>query len=446
MPKFNLGYSGGRALRGPVGTQIDARLSVYQKPQDPVTTQSTHGDLVLTTSTSNIGRTRADVSIVGTGDYAISVENPAIATVNGNSVDFASAGSTNILVSKGKERRFFPAVFSENTAVSTTSVNSILSNSLARVMTDGVKSRFAGVSRTDQNKVRLTSNSGQVAKNMLCPVSDIDLSCYSYSTSNTSEWWTAIAISPIHFITAAHTGFMGDGAIGTTVNFLGVDGVTYSASISGGNTLAGTDIGIGRFSSPLPPAVVPAKVFPSSFNLGALGLGINPMPSKQYYNIPVIYYRPSSPAGARGYVSVGELAWFRQNFGSTLSASAQDWLSNPNSTVSWFDTLSDNPLGLKGQVRIWSVLSDIDILPWGDMNVWTGSSSSPCFAIVENSAVLLGCFHTADAPYGVRPSGYGTIPLLSELISDINAWMAALNGGSTEYQLQTFDISSYSAY
>jgi hypothetical protein len=126
------------------------------------------------------------------------------------------------------------------------------------------------------------------------------------------------------------------------------------------------------------------------------------------------------------FATSGRAKWFNKNLRVPVVKTDQDKRAH---VADWMDR------GAAGDVTAFAVPADAQRLAFYED--WVNlDSSSPAFAIVGGSAVLLG-----TATFGVA----GAVPDYSgaTLQTAINAAMTTLGGG---YQLTTIDLSGYNSY
>ena len=114
-----------------------------------------------------------------------------------------------------------------------------------------------------------TANGTNFVLNAEFWASDIDTSCASMWNDATNDFWggacsqwhkAGTAISKRHIITAWHYAI----PIGTTIWFMGNDGVTCSRIVTGYRSIGG-DICIQSLDSDLPNSIVPVKILPQNY-------------------------------------------------------------------------------------------------------------------------------------------------------------------------------------
>lgn len=201
----------------------------------------------------------------------------------------------------------------------------------------------------------------------------------SESAAYGHSWRGQTLVSPRHYIGAAHWAV----STGTVLHFVTSDNTVVARTVTGRQTIAGTDIIVGVLDSDVPGTIAFARVLPDAWAAK--------LPTLALFEYPVVS------------LDQGQQAWIRE-----LASLSSGWVLCQAPEVS---------------SRIGYYKAAI-----------SGDSGSPCFLIVNNAMVLLCTW------YG---GGGGSGPFITHHRAAINAAMATLGGG---YSLTDVDLSGFTSY
>jgi len=212
-----------------------------------------------------------------------------------------------------------------------------------------------------------------------------NLSCIPVYCSSTGPSFNGVLVAPDILIQANHAHGSG------TIYFVSDSNIVYSRSVLNGTQIGSTDLFITRLSSPLPNAIVPAKVLPVSAYSGS--------PRNILMDSVFAQHVLSVYTNQFATLRVGEVDVLSVDFGVHKPADP--------SLAQWYSPL----IG--------------------------GDSGSPAFVVVDNELVATATWFKSDQ------STFSDGPPISDYISDINAAITALGSA---YSLTVKDLSAYPTY
>ena len=264
------------------------------------------------------------------------------------------------------------------------------SNTLLSVMARSVDDRIAGrepaISLPLYSNYESAGSAYDLTVNTNCWAYGIDFSCCSmWNSYDKHRGHAATAISPCHIVFAEHF----KTPVGTTYFFKGTNNVIYSSMLTRKVQILNSDIEIGLLGSPLPGAVVPARILPENYR-SYLGTA---------RGLPVVTLDQEEKA------LVMELAALPARRKTDGNENVQCQEAHTAARRAFCEEMVD------------------------------GDSSNPRFLVVGNKLVLLHAMYLG---------GYGYGPLLTLYKNEIQAAMDSLCLDG-DYRLIEFDFSDYAA-
>lgn len=376
-------------------------------------------------SGSSSSRTTEDLNLVDVSgattitDYAINAEwnivnsYDLISYSNNSGVILApgentiasgvTSGSATIFAYKSGEEEVFAGVditVSSGVGSTYTYLDSYVSGSLSYEVTEEIDTRAQAVTNVSNQTPLFSSynhSTQTYTRNTSIWTTNTDLTCISPWNSNAGQNKAGTLITPKHIVFAAHYQY----PTGTTIRFVSNNNVVYNRTLVSKATVykqgVATDITIGKLDSDVGTGISFAKILPSNDiaskfpNLG----------SEDQYSVPCMYLRQDNNiycADERGNLrTVGDPQGVPQGYYS---------IRTPADSYRY---------ALHSPVR-------------------TGDSGGPCFIIINDQAILLGCWNFAT-------SG----PHLAWYKTEINNIIQNTFGDSS-YSLSTIDLSSFTSY
>lgn len=407
-------HSSARKIRGrrPSDT-FQVSIVNFQTPSNaPSISDVTDRDVVNTVTTGTFADNNFSLSISGAINSSFSITNqtPTIGQLTGTTVTRLLDGQVSLLLSDGNVKRIIKANVSRNTSVSNTSVfKNYTAGSLPKALSDSIDALISGktASNAIQNVTSATNWTTAFTRNASLFLAGVNMTAFALSTGSNTDTagvgqQSATVISPRHVVSAWHHR-------PPRVYWLASDGSIVFRNIASWQQVGTTDIAIGYVNTDIPATVTPIKVLPATW--------LNYMP---HYNadLPVIYLDSGDDATGSSQphrrAAIGQMDLI-----GTFTVSS---VTNPAMII-------DQPTKAT-RLAFWNTSASPQIL---------FRSGSPIFVVNGTTPILLGCWHAASG------STYAIFPFLSNYIAEINAAMTALHG-STQYQLQTVDLSAFPTY
>ena len=331
---------------------------------------------------------------------------PSVSNLSSNSVTWISSGIAKIKVTKDDESRIVTKMIKQTlTEASYSNLDDFVAGSLMKHTQEQFNTRLAGKLKSDDTTLLTTEASWSVSPNTLVRnsslwCSNLDLSGIAVATSTMRSG--AGAISPRHILSATHHK-------PSEVSFIDTNGAVVTRTVSSWQAVlngtgtptptAESDLSVGYLSADLPATVAPLKVLPANY--------IDYLPNIVDEGFPIMYSNDgrvgtSTYKGEARCLHVGDMGlndYYLLLSAHELTMRQSQW----SERVSWW----------------W---------PY-----WT--SGTPLMTIINDEVIFLAAFHT-NLPSGV---------FVSNLFDDVNSAMADLHG-STAYQLQPIDLSSFPTY
>ena len=317
-----------------------------------------------------------------------------------------SSGSTAIKAFKSDDEEVFKTIdltVASGAGSSFTSLDSYVSGSLSYEVSDQVDTRAQAVTNASSQTPLFSSvnhGTSSYTRNTSIWTTNVDLTCISPWNSNAGQNKAGTLITSKHIIFAAHYQY----PIGTTVRFVSSSNVVYDRTLTAKASVTkqgySTDITIGKLSSDVGSGVSFAKVLDTT-NIATRFPNLGDNTGDEEYPVPCIYLRQDNNI-----------------YCADQQGNLQDQIV--------FDGTRQAFYGIRTPVD-----SDRLALYSG---VRSGDSGGPCFLIINNEAVLLGCWYFPTS--GPHAAWYTTE--INNIIQN--------TFGDTGYSVSTYDISSYNSY
>ena len=407
---MTINYSPDRVIYGKTG--LTPSFAVEKFPRSASTesdgSEVTFGDGKYKWRTI-IGDSRLDARFIPSipCDAVITSMDPSIYLVDSEGVARMQNQGTTFFQCDTNFGRFFTAPVTNGGSAGSSFYKwvfqSHVDGTFAKSISANVLSRIAGI--TPAPRVNgfhpqasiYTSNVSPFTRNSRCWLNDIDLGFHSVEKSAPGGRFTLIgsdvALIATHYLPGV------DGAIitsGYTVTFRASNGTLVTRTVSGTNSIAGSDISVVRFSSSV-SGVTPIRLAPSTLYTVVKGLAGATTPEGQpystYANDPLTDYCRMNNISAVAMDSSLRVWPVDLLYGNTFNSRA-----TPNKFIA--------PEPNNGRYE-WKADSLFNATEWqmgpGGQSTfptnewWFGDSSSPLFYLDASGPVLLGVASTFTA-------------------------------------------------
>lgn len=313
------------------------------------------------------------------------------------------SGSATIFAYKSGQEEVFDGVditVSSGVGSTYTYLDSYVSGSLSYEVSEEIDTRAQAVTNVSAQTPLFSSynhSTQSYTRNTSIWTTNTDLTCISPWNSNAGQNKAGTLITPKHIVFAAHYQY----PTGTTIRFVSNNNVVYNRTLVSKVTVYkqgfATDITIGKLDSDVGEGVSFAKILPSNDiaskfpNLGS---------EANKYPVPCMYLRQDN-----NIYCANQISSLRTIVGS---AAGNAFYSTRAPTNSY-------RLALYSGVRV-------------------GDSGGPCFIVINDQAILLGCWYF--------PTGGPHLAWYKTEINDIIQYTF----GDSSYSLSTVDLSSFTSY
>ena len=348
-------------------------------------------------------------------NYTLTNLNPTIARLDGLKLTNLTGGVSNVFITDGITKRIVACTTSANTIGNGSVWQSFAAGSLGKKLTDTLNSLIVGKSAsTTTQDMTIVANPGSASltsfirnSNLFC--ASLDLTAFALATVPLAtapsvygqDGWGVTVISPRHVVSAWH-------ARRSNCVLVGSDGVPIDVYCPNWLQIGTSDIAIGYISDAiingistggtLPSTITPLKTLPSTWR--------TKLPNKNITPIPVFY------VGHGPRMAIGQWKESSTFYSGSLD-NVETRLPDDAHQASFYNDVSPAPVSY--------------------------SSGFPIFTAIDNTPILLGCWHAASGQYS------GIAPMLSDHIAEINVAMSTLHG-SGAYTLGTVDLTAYPTY
>lgn len=339
-------------------------------------------DTNLTRITSDYSDPYYDIEIHGDATGVALSALDATGTLNGSRLDRVSNGNcrvkansfAKIAIADCDMTRINGNVYDEFISYEAGSLAQHLVASITALV--GSKTSSAKPIYSTQNHAAAT-----YVRNSACWAASINLTAFSPWNSREANYRAGVAITPRHTIQAAHYPL----AVSDTIRFITTGNAVVTRTVSGINSISGSDIQIALLDSDLPASITPISFAPENL--------YDYLPSLQTFSVPML---------ATDYE---EKAFIKENFPAYWS------------NASHFATFRNSPTD-----------------PFSRMTeaIISGDSGNPVCMVINGSPVIIS--HWLGIDYG---------PLYHTFLTEIAAALTSLGGG---HSLSTVNLSSFTDY
>lgn len=384
MTNFTVGE--GR-LRRPV-RQTDYRVEIAQGFDD-----HSGGTVADTTDDANIITTTADYSDpyygINTFGNVAGVELTALdatGVISGNRLSRVSNGTCRVRIEHPLQTNLYTLDMTRINDNVYSTLDSYVSGSLAKHISDGVSALIAGKTSADMPLFTTQNHASSIyVRNTSCWVVSLDLTAVSPWNSLGGAFRAGVAISLRHVLLANHYPVQ----VGTVLRFITASNVVVERTVTSIYSVPESptyskDVQIAKLDSDLPGTITPVKFLPAN--------AYDYLPTWKTWKIPLI--------------ATNQLERMQCMLCNAFTVSPVDFIGGWVTTESPYATMYER--------------------------VISGDSGSPAFFVINGEPVLI-CHWTY--------AGQGATHHL--MLTEISAAMTSLGGG---YTAQTVDLSSFTSY